>query len=391
MDRCDVVVAGCGIHGAGVAQAAAAAGHRVLVIEKGEIAGGTSSRSSKLIHGGLRYLETAQFSLVRESLRERSILTRIAPDLVRLRDFFLPVYRTTRRRPWQLRLGLALYAALGGFRAAAAFGSLPRREWESLDGLRLEGLEAVIRYRDGQTDDRKLTVAVARSAERLGAEVALGAELLAVELREKGCVVMFRQGGAERTCEASVLVNAAGPWARAIASRVSPPIPSPEVELVQGAHILLPATIRRGVYYVESPRDGRAVFVMPNDRGVLVGTTETAFRGDPDSVRASPAERHYLLSVARHYFPGLAFDPSEILDETAGLRVLPAGQGHAFHRRRESLLIEDRGRLPRVLSIYGGKLTTYRSTALKALRRLSPSLPGRRPVADTALLPLRAE
>lgn len=391
MDRYDVVVVGCGIHGAGVAQAAAAAGHRVLVLEKGAIGDGTSSRSSKLIHGGLRYLETGQFNLVRESLRERSILVRLAPDLVRLRDFFLPVYRQTRRRPWQLRLGLGLYAVLAGLRAEAAFATVPRREWDGLDGLTPHGLQAVFRYRDGQTDDRALTRAVARSAERLGAVVALEAEVRSAELVEDGCVIGYRQAGLDRTCAAAVLVNAAGPWAARFASRVTPAIPVPGVELVQGAHILLPATVHRGIYYVESPRDGRAVFVMPNARGVLVGTTETKFRGNPEHARVSLSEKRYLLSVTRHYFPNLDFTEADILAETAGLRVLPAGAGRAFHRRREALLTLDRPGRPRVLGIFGGKLTTYRSTAGKALRRLAPSLPARRRVADTAYLPLEPE
>src|SRR5580693_10304486 len=131
----DVVVVGGGIHGAGVLQAAAAAGHRALLLEKGALASGTSSRSSKLIHGGLRYLESGQFALVRESLRERAIHLRIAPELVQLKPFYIPVYRDTRRRPWQLKLGLWLYALLGGFDAATRFGAVPRREWPSLDGL----------------------------------------------------------------------------------------------------------------------------------------------------------------------------------------------------------------------------------------------------------------
>jgi len=135
MRHYDVVVVGGGIHGVGVAQAAAAAGHSVLLMEKTDLACGTSSRSSKLIHGGLRYLESAQWRLVRESLRERRILLDIAPDLVRLVAFHLPIYRSTRRRPWQLRLGLCMYSALGGFDSSTRFRSLPRQEWSRLDGL----------------------------------------------------------------------------------------------------------------------------------------------------------------------------------------------------------------------------------------------------------------
>src|SRR5271167_4239880 len=153
MKEYDVIIIGGGIHGAGVLQAAAAAGFRALLIERRALASGTSSRSSKLIHGGLRYLESGQFALVRESLRERAILLRIAADLVELKPFYIPVYRQTRRRPWQLKLGLGMYALLGGFNAGTRFGAVPRSEWAALDGLERQGLEAVVRYHDAQTDD----------------------------------------------------------------------------------------------------------------------------------------------------------------------------------------------------------------------------------------------
>src|SRR5580698_130977 len=145
MQEYDVIVVGGGIHGAGVMQAAAAAGHSTLLIEKDGLASGTSSRSSKLIHGGLRYLESGQFSLVRESLRERAVHLKIAPDLVKLKPFYIPVYPDTRRRPWQLKLGLWVYALLGGFDASTRFGAVPRKEWPGLDGLDTRHLQAVIR------------------------------------------------------------------------------------------------------------------------------------------------------------------------------------------------------------------------------------------------------
>src|SRR5476649_318319 len=168
MNEYDVVIIGGGIHGAGVLQAAAAAGHKALLIERNALASGTSSRSSKLIHGGLRYLESGQFALVRESLRERAIHLRIASELVELKAFFIPVYHDTRRRPWQLKLGLWMYALLGGFDASTRFGAVPKSQWPNLDGLQTENLDAVIRYHDGQTDDAVLTRAVVQSALDLG-------------------------------------------------------------------------------------------------------------------------------------------------------------------------------------------------------------------------------
>jgi glycerol-3-phosphate dehydrogenase len=391
MRRFDVVVVGGGIHGVGVAQAVAAAGHSVLLLEKRALAAGTSSKSSKLIHGGLRYLESGQFRLVRESLTERRLLLANAPDLVHLVPFHLPVYRETRRRPWQLRVGLSLYALLGGLHRELRFGSVPRREWSTLDGLVTRDLIAVLRYLDGQTDDAALTRAIMRSAQALGAELALPAEFFAAELRDDGALVRHVYGGAQQEIEARVLVNAAGPWACEVARRVSPGVAVPAVELVQGTHIVVSGATRQGIYYVESPRDGRAIFVMPWHGNTLVGTTETRFRGDPDQAHPLTAERHYLVSVLKHYFTQYAgLDVRRLIDSFTGLRILPAGEGHAFHRSRETQLLTDRPLRPRVLSIYGGKLTGYRATAEQVLTRIGASLPSRAARADTRTLKLPA-
>jgi len=387
----DLAIVGAGIHGTGVAQAAAAAGHSVLLLEQTAVAAGSSSRSSKLIHGGLRYLETGQFALVRESLRERALMLRLAPELVRLQRFYIPVYAHTRRRPWQLRLGLSLYALLGSLRPASRFGTVPAREWDSLDGLDTAGLQAVYWYHDAQTDDRALTQAVLRSAEQLGAQLRCPARFEGASLDDEGVTLRYAHGERIEQCRARVLINAAGPWADSIAHRIAPAIPVPALECVQGAHIVLRATIQHGIYYLESPRDGRAVFVMPWKGQMLVGTTENRFHGDPAQVAASHAEIHYLLGVLKHYFPRWReVTESDVVASFAGLRVLPSGPGHAFHRSRETQLILDRPGRPRVLSIYGGKLTTWRAVSQRALQRVAASLPRRRALARTDQLPLRA-
>jgi glycerol-3-phosphate dehydrogenase len=390
----DIVVVGGGIHGVGVAQAAAAAGHRVLVLEKQGLASGTSGRSSKLIHGGLRYLESWELSLVYECLHERALLLRLAPDLVRLERFHIPIFRNTRRRPWVIRAGLGLYALLGGLARQVRFETVPRSRWGELDGLVTRDLEAVFRYQDAQTDDALLTTAVMHSAIALGAELAVPARFCGAELSGDGYAVRYRIDGRETTCRARVLVNAGGPWANLVLDTVAPAQQVLAVDLVQGAHILVEGNLEGGIYYVESPRDGRAVFVMPRGERTLVGTTEVRFRGHPDDVRALPAEKRYLARVLRRYFPRfLPAGPAGILDAWAGLRVLPAGPGHAFHRSRETVLWVDRkasNGSPRLLSIYGGKLTTYRATAQKVMDRIAPALPTRRPVADTRRLRLTA-
>src|SRR5262245_1367316 len=389
MRRVDVVVLGGGIHGVGVAQATAAAGHSVLLLEKAALAAGTSSRSSKLIHGGLRYLESGQFHLVRESLRERRILLAIAPELVRLKPFFIPLYRETRRRPWQLRVGLCLYALLGGLGPETRFGTVPQNRWEQLDGLQTRGLGTVLRYFDAQTDDAELTRAVMHSAESLGAQLLAPAELFAAALRENEVIVRYTHAGAPQECTARVLVNAAGPWVKRVMERVTPRITAPPLELIQGSRVIVRDCVQQVINYVQSPRDGRAIFVMPWHGHMLVGTTETRFRGDPDGVQPLTAEKHYLVSVLRHYFPRHAqLQVRDLLDSFAGVRVLPAGKGHAFHRSRETLLVCDREHRPRVLGIYGGKLTGYRVTAEQVMQRIGVSLPQARARADTRTLKL---
>ena len=383
----DVVVVGGGIHGTGVAQAAAAAGYSVLLIEKDALGAGTSSKSSKLIHGGLRYLETYDFRLVAESLRERALLLRLAPGLVRLRPFYIPVFANTRRPPWLVRTGLSLYALLGRFGPGTTFSMLPRREWSTLDGLRTDGLKAVFRYQDAQTDDEMLTRAVMASARSLGAELAMPAEFASARIAGEHVDVVVRRDGGEHEYRASMLVNAGGPWVNEVLARVTPEQQARPVTLVQGSHLVLDERFEKGIYYVESPRDGRAVFVMPRDHDTLVGTTEVRFQGSPDQVRVSRTERNYLLSVLRHYFPH-ARGADSVIGEWAGLRVLPEGDGHAFHLSRETILQLNQKRKARLLSIYGGKLTGYRATAVKVVRKIAPFLPQRTKRADTRELTL---
>jgi glycerol-3-phosphate dehydrogenase len=387
----DVVVIGAGINGAGVAQAAAAAGHSVLILEKTDIAGGTSGKSSKLIHGGLRYLETAQFRLVRESLRERALLLRNAPDIVRLRAFYIPVYPTTRRRPWQLRVGLGLYAVLAGLEQSAFYTTVPKSRWDLLDGLTKTDLQMVFCYHDAQTDDRVLTKAVIDSAIKMGAEVALPATFHAAHLNNGGCTVEYTEQGRPMACSARVLVNAGGPWVNEILSGIEPVQRTLSIDCIRGSHITLPEPTREGIYYVESPRDGRAVFVMPwHDDTTLVGTTETRYQGDPDKVLPLRSEKLYLLQVLKHYFPRFAdLKASELIDTFAGIRVLMKKPGHAFHHSREVVFQQDRKMAPRLISIYGGKLTTYRATAEKVMRRATGNLPERSKVADTQTLKLQ--
>lgn len=391
MSQYDIIVVGAGIHGAGITQAAAAAGQKVLLLEQHAAAFGTSSRSSKLIHGGLRYLESGQFHLVRESLLERALMLKNAPELVRLRAFHIPLYRETRRKPWQIMLGLSMYAVLGGFKRGCRFGLISRKEWSQLDGLKTDHLRSVFRYYDGQTDDALLTRAVIQSAVRLGAEVHIPAKFTHAELYTSGVRVTYQQHDRSIDADATVLVNATGPWVNHTLHSITPALPLRLIELVQGTHLLLPGQITRGIYYVESPRDGRAVFVMPWYGETLIGTTESRYRGDPAEVRPLQAEVNYLLHIMRHYFPERHVHASDIQHSFAGVRVLPAGSGHAFHRPRETVLDTDRDHKPRLISIFGGKLTGWRATAEQIMQRIESSLPTRERRADTRNIRLYPE
>jgi len=377
----DVVVIGGGIHGAGVAQAAACAGYSVLVLEQTALAAGASSRSSKLIHGGLRYLEGHDYALVRESLHERRVLLRIAPDLVHLQPFYIPVYPDTTRRPLLLRAGLSLYALLGGMHRSSRFRTLPRREWDGLDGLDTYRLQAVFRYFDAQTHDAALTRAVMQSAFRLGVALACPAEFSAAHIDSGGCTIAYRERGVEKHCTACVMVNAGGAWAGGIDARINPAPPRNPVELVQGAHLVVEGALNRGCYYLEAPQDRRAIFLLPWGDHALLGTTEHRYSGDPAAVTVRPDEEGYLLGVMQHYFPRRS---GRIIDRFAGLRVLPASTNAVFSRSRETMLTCNDAKRPRLVSIYGGKLTGYRATAEKVMRLLGRTLPPRTAVGHTA-------
>ena len=381
----DIVIIGGGIQGVGVAQAGAAAGYRVLLLEKQAIASATSSRSSKLIHGGLRYLESAQFGLVRKALRERAILLQIAPELVRPVAFHIPVYKNSARASWQIRLGLSMYALLGGLNPLNRFKHFSATAWQSNDGLKTKGLAAVFQYWDAQTDDAALTRAVMQSATELGAKLICPGEVISAHYEKTGYQLRFREleGEGEKQISCHALVNAAGPWVNQVLERIAPQSPRLDIELVQGTHLLLDAPAPSAIYYVEAPTDKRAVFVMPWQDRTLVGTTETCFDGEPDEVSPTQEEVQYLQSVYAYYFPER---PADIIDAFAGVRVLPKARGSFFNRPRDTILHLSS---PALLSLYGGKLTGYRATAEQVIASLRPQLPTRDVKADTAKLRLK--
>lgn len=379
----DVAVIGGGIQGAGTAQAAAAAGYRTLLIERDEWASATSRWSSKLVHGGLRYLESGQFNLVYHSLQERQRLFRNAPELVKPVKFFIPIYRSTRRRAWQIRAGLSLYALLTGFHSQAFFRQIPKHDWNQLGGIQQDNLQAVFQYWDGQTDDAALTRAVVRSAQQLHAVAIEHSELLALEKRNY-FELSIKTNSAEWFCSARAVVNATGPWVNELLKRCQPAPPPHAMSFVKGTHIVLPPTALPGIFYLEAPRDGRAVFVMPWKEKTLVGTTEMEI--DSPASPPSSAEIDYLLETVRAYFPAI---DSTVLDSFAGVRVLPASADRAFSRARESVIETFDANGSPLISIYGGKLTTYRHTAELVAGALKTIIPAAKSTSNTKQLRLK--
>lgn len=384
MTAYDVCIIGGGIQGCGIAQAAAAAGYRVVLLEKSDLASATSSASSKLIHGGLRYLESGQFGLVAKSLYERDLLLKLAPELVRRVPFYIPIYKQTSRRPWQIFTGLSLYALFGKLKATACFARVDHAEWEHLNGLRQKDLQAVFQYWDAQTDDAKLTRAVMHSACELDAQLLCPAEFVSAICTPEGFEICYTHNGEQRNLSSKTLINAAGPWVQSVQQLLTPQVAPPAIELVAGSHLVLQQPAPKGVYYVESPQDRRAVFIMPWYGQTMIGTTERQYYGDPAQLAPTEHEIEYLLAIARYYFPSF----SQHIERTfAGARVLPHQDKHAFHRPRETLFYHHAA-LPGYLAIMGGKLTGYRATSLTALHKLRAFLPQRISRADTATLKL---
>lgn len=385
----DLVVLGAGIQGAGVAQAAAANGWRVLVIEKqAQAAMGTSSKSSKLIHGGLRYLETFQLKLVRECLKEKALLCKLAPDLVKPARFIIPVYANYKRSPIWIQLGLILYNLLA-WPTKTVRGRYPKKAWQEHHLLRQQELQAIFEYEDAQTDDAALTRAVLSSAQKLMTKVRFNCGIKSIDVQVAGGFHINLQNG--ELIRTRVVVNATGPWVNITAQLVQG-VKAPElpIELVQGSHIILRREAPACCYYLESPIDGRAMFVLPWKGFTMVGTTEVTFEGDPEDCRATDAEVKYLLDAYNHFFPSLAAENADIVEKFAGLRVLPNAQTSKNKRSRDTIFLQS-NTLPGYLAVYGGKLTAYRKSAEKVIKLIQPFLPQTQNPADTSDFTLRSQ
>jgi glycerol-3-phosphate dehydrogenase len=359
----DLLILGGGITGAGVALDAALRGLRVALIDKGDFAFGTSSVSSKLIHGGLRYLEHGNLPLVFEALQERSLLLGNAPHLVRPLRFVLPYHEGQRISPWQWRLGLTLYDLLSGRGNIRRSGPLSlgqlRREFP---GLRAEPLRGAAQFYDAQMDDARLCLEVILTAAQQGARVANYVEAIAFEQsggQITGVRVIDRLGGAEISIRARQVLNATGPWVDQLC-RLAGDRGGPYLEPTKGVHILAPGRGLGAAFLLLHPADGRVFFVMPWLGKTLIGTTDTFTDEGPDHLKVLPEEVEYLLAGHNHYFqPPL--ETTEVLSGFVGLRPLirSRSQEPSALSREFRLFASSSG----LLSAAGGKYTTYRRMA----------------------------
>jgi len=368
--RFDVLVVGGGIIGAGIAAHAARAGLATALVDAGDFGGATSSASSKLIHGGLRYLRLGDVRLVREAHHERRLLTTIvAPHLVRRIPFLLPLYRSGPYRPAVVQSGIVLYSVLARSRLNWLVGSARAREM--VPPLRLEGLRSCALYADATTNDARLCLANVRAAVESGACVLNGAEVFALRSshgRLAGAEVHV--DGEDVAVEARVVVNAAGPWVDHV-RRLEDPRAGSSVRLSRGAHVLVPADTEWTAALTIAQDDVRVTFAVPWSGMLLLGTTDTPYEGDPGEVAVGPADAEQILAEASVALDSALVAPDRVRASYAGLRVLPAGEGESVNARRETVFTRSPGGM---LNVAGGKLTTYRRIALETLDRLRSEL-----------------
>jgi glycerol-3-phosphate dehydrogenase len=384
----DLAIIGGGVNGCGIARDAAGRGANVVLFEKGDLAGATSSASTKLIHGGLRYLEQYEFRLVHEALAERTVLWRISPHLTHPLRFVLPHHDGLRPR-WMLRLGLFIYDHLGG-----RGGLKPAETLDFTKDVAGKPLKSKYKqgfaYTDCQTDDARLVVLNAMDARVRGADIRVRTKVTeAVREGDLWRITAQDEAGAETTVTARVLVNATGPWVNDTLALTPGETPS-GVRLVQGSHIVTKKLYDHDRAYIFQNADHRIVFAIPwQGEFTMIGTTDRDWKASPEKIEASPEEIAYLCAAVDEYFER-SVTPADVIWAWSGVRALADdGVSEARQATRDYVLSLDApGGLAPVLSVYGGKITTYRRLAEAALKKLRPHLPAAAKPSWTGKAPL---
>jgi glycerol-3-phosphate dehydrogenase len=372
----DLAIIGGGVNGCGIARDAAGRGNSVFLCEMNDLASGTSSWSTKLVHGGLRYLEYYEFRLVREALIEREILWQIAPHIIRPLRFVLP-HHGGLRPAWLLRLGLFLYDHIGGRNLLPPTRTVDLTRDEVGQPLAPNRFVKGFEYSDCFVDDARLVILTARDAADRGAEIRTRSR--AVEIKQVDGIWHVTTentlSGERSSIRARVLVNAGGPWVEQVLASGAGVNARAKVRLVQGSHIVVPKLYAHDRAYMFQNSDGRIVFAIPyQDDFTLIGTTDRDFVGDPSKVTASSEEIKYLCDSVSEYL-AKPVRPEDVVWTYAGVRPLyDDGASEAKAATRDYVFeLDTPGGAP-LLSIYGGKITTYRRLAEEALERLSPYL-----------------
>lgn len=373
----DVAIIGGGINGCGIARDAAGRGLSVFLCEQEDLAGGTSSASTKLIHGGLRYLEYYEFRLVREALREREVLLNAAPHIIWTLRFILPHHKGL-RPAWLIRLGLFLYDHIGGRKILPGTSTINLLRDEAGKVLK-KNFSKGFEYSDCWVMDSRLVILNAMDAAAKGAVIKTRTPLLSATRTDKTWKLQLRNkiSNKEFQIEAKVLVNASGPWLDELLNHISHTETKEHIRMVKGSHIVVKKLFDHERAYIFQNADGRIIFAIPYEHDfTLIGTTDRDFNGHPDNVSISPEETDYLCKSASEYFIREIHN-EDVVSSFSGIRPLfDDGKSEAKAATRDYVLKLDTGKNEApLLSLYGGKITTYRKLAESVLAKLSPFLP----------------
>ncbi len=385
----DMLVIGGGITGAGVAREAALRGLVVALVEARDFASGTSSRSSKLIHGGLRYREQGEIALVREAATERRALRRIAPHRTRVMPMLVPVYGRTTAGVYKLRVGLTLFDKLAAVAGPERHKILSRAEVIAAEpGILADRLQGAAVYPEYVTDDARLVLDTLKAAHHAGAMLANYARVTSFGAPAKRRTVEIRdeESGATLTIRPTVIVNAAGPWVDRIFALDLPSRPT-SLQLTKGIHLVFRAADLPARHcVVMRARDGRPLFAVPRGAYVYVGTTDTLYEGPLEEPTVTPADAAYLLESVARSFPATSLTPHSAIGAWAGLRPLIREEGKSPSEisRKDEITVSGNG----LITIAGGKLTTYRRMAERVLVAARPLLGTVQAEVDTAELPI---
>jgi len=376
----DLLVVGSGITGAGAARDAARRGLRVIVVDQDDVASGTSSRSSKLVHGGLRYLEQGEVGLVFEAVAERRVLQQIAPHLVNPIPFLLPVYKDSRRGMFTINVGMWLYDGLSLFRSPKMHESLSRKEVLKVEpALRSDGLRGAPVYYDCATNDARLTLETILDAVKAGAVVRTHTRVTRITREQgaiAGAVVTDRLTGEESTIRARVVLNATGPWSDRTCALTGDETPN-RLRPTKGIHLVVDAerlTVAHAIVGLH-PSDGRVFFTIPWGEQTYIGTTDTDFEGDPSDVYANAEDVAYVLKATNEHFPEANLTVDDVISTWAGVRPLVSEETAANESSvsREHVI---RVGADGLVTIAGGKLTTYRRMGAEVVDRVVDVLRG---------------